>query len=513
MWYSNSNICYVYLEDIPDVSKAIYPSLFSFGLQNVGKNFRHCRWMSRGWTLQELIAPRMVEFYAANWSEIGTKSSLKEDLAKITGIDTRVLDGEPANICNVAERMSWAAWRQTTRVEDMSYCLLGIFGIHMPLLYGEGHRSFMRLQEEILKTTDDLTILARGAYHGRGKSFSRLSTSQSLNPLAVGVSDFRVREISGGAYSAFALEQAWNSSRQYCNKLYPADPPLMLTARGLFVSLQLMQREYGDGKEHVIDWLAYLRCRRNGELVCIILKPTPTPGLVFWDTSSGLFGYCFLHPSTEPSFTTTSICIQHESSTPLPARDVDEIADACSFPIVDIDLSMMDVNCTVLANWGAISSVFPCLLEQPKQLLSDEQRGDNRYLMSIGRLTSEVLCQIGPTDTLLIKFGIQKISCKYWCQVFRVDEPESSMDQLAVSHPPEKWVANRRPHLLWEMHPGFRPSEAKDRVTETLRSGIGDVRISIREFLRGPNKKGVRVDIRVELYRDNRMSFEERIGT
>ncbi|PVH72247.1 HET-domain-containing protein [Cadophora sp. DSE1049] len=146
IWYKNSDVCYVHLSDVETPFEA----------------FKHSRWFTRGWTLQELIAPRTVEFYTATWEEIGTKQSLGDEIALITGIESRVLQGSDLAAHHVAEKMSWAASRITTRVEDMSYCLLGIFNIHMPLLYGEGKRAFIRLQKEILRTTDDYTILARG---------------------------------------------------------------------------------------------------------------------------------------------------------------------------------------------------------------------------------------------------------------------------------------------------------------------------------------------------------------
>lgn len=102
-----------------------------------------------------------MEFYAADWTEIGTKSSLVRELHQITSIDARVLGGfSLLSRHNVAERVSWAANRTTTRPEDAAYCLLGIFGVNMPLLYGEGQRAFHRLQEKILKLHGDYSILA-----------------------------------------------------------------------------------------------------------------------------------------------------------------------------------------------------------------------------------------------------------------------------------------------------------------------------------------------------------------
>ncbi|KAK3301757.1 heterokaryon incompatibility protein-domain-containing protein [Chaetomium strumarium] len=123
--------------------------------------FAHCRWFTRGWTLQELIAPRRVEFYNRNWQFEGDKSSISVLLSNITRIRAEVLDdADQLHIVPVAQRMSWAATRETKREEDRAYCLLGIFGVNIPLLYGEGEKAFIRLQEEIIKESNDLTLFA-----------------------------------------------------------------------------------------------------------------------------------------------------------------------------------------------------------------------------------------------------------------------------------------------------------------------------------------------------------------
>jgi hypothetical protein len=123
--------------------------------------FAACRWFTRGWTLQELIAPEVVEFYNKEWTLRGTKAGLSKALEAVTGIDGQVLrDSTILADVPVARRMSWAANRRTTRVEDIAYCLLGIFDVSMPMLYGEGEKAFARLQEEIAKETNDLTLFA-----------------------------------------------------------------------------------------------------------------------------------------------------------------------------------------------------------------------------------------------------------------------------------------------------------------------------------------------------------------
>lgn len=113
-------------------------------------------------TLQELIAPHDVYFYDAKWRYHGQKRNLAPIIAQITGISSIVISSGRfrPNSYSVAERMSWASRRETTREEDLAYCLFGIFGVNLPLLYGEGSRAFIRLQEEIVKNTTDLTVFA-----------------------------------------------------------------------------------------------------------------------------------------------------------------------------------------------------------------------------------------------------------------------------------------------------------------------------------------------------------------
>jgi hypothetical protein len=147
-WYQNADVCYVYLHDVPSLDPFLNDD-----------KFRSARWWSRGWCLQELIAPREVEFYSADWEEVGTKWSLQATITDITSIPTAILYHKkvPSDF-SVAQRMSWASERQTTRVEDMAYCLFGLFDVNMPLMYGEGKKAFIRLQEEIMRREVDYSI-------------------------------------------------------------------------------------------------------------------------------------------------------------------------------------------------------------------------------------------------------------------------------------------------------------------------------------------------------------------
>ncbi|KAH6672942.1 heterokaryon incompatibility protein-domain-containing protein [Halenospora varia] len=159
-WYGDAEICYAYLSDVHASSSDFNKQL---------RELAHSNWFNRGWTLQELIAPTVVVFFAHNWSVIGSRSSLIVTITQTTGIHRDLFGGASLEVSqtpdhnrlsqySVAQKMSWASKRKTTRVEDEAYCLLGIFGVNLPLLYGEGKRAFVRLQEEIMKRSSDHSI-------------------------------------------------------------------------------------------------------------------------------------------------------------------------------------------------------------------------------------------------------------------------------------------------------------------------------------------------------------------
>ncbi|KAH8586520.1 heterokaryon incompatibility protein-domain-containing protein [Bisporella sp. PMI_857] len=179
-WYKEAFICYVYLSDVPPGDKS----------QDPGSKFFTSRWFRRGWTLQELLAPKQQHFFDQKWSSLGTKLELSSVIQKITGIHRLFLLGSAAlHEASVAQRMSWAANRVTKRKEDIAYCLLGIFGVVMPTIYGEGDRAFSRLQQEIMKDTRDDSILAWGLNLGESIP-SRSADVISGGVLATTPSDF-----------------------------------------------------------------------------------------------------------------------------------------------------------------------------------------------------------------------------------------------------------------------------------------------------------------------------------
>jgi hypothetical protein len=151
-WYQDAHICYVYLSDVYNFS-----------------DLDSSRWFRRGWTLQELLAPKRIIFFNRTWKRLDTRSNMSPTISRITGIPRRMLLLDFSGEYSVAQVMSWAAGRETTREEDIAYCLLGLLGVNMPLIYGEGPRAFERLQQEFMKTSTDHSLFSwRGPGAERG---------------------------------------------------------------------------------------------------------------------------------------------------------------------------------------------------------------------------------------------------------------------------------------------------------------------------------------------------------
>ncbi|RPD55510.1 HET-domain-containing protein [Lentinus tigrinus ALCF2SS1-7] len=164
-WYAQATVCYAYLEDAQVTSSSWGTShTVSNRVKLAQPSIVGCKWFTRAWTLQELIAPRFVLFVGADWQPFGTKDSYAEVITSITRIPEDVLrHAVSADSYSVATRMLWASFRKSTRLEDRAYSLMGIFGVHMPTIYGEGENAFRRLQEEILKQDPDQSILVWGS--------------------------------------------------------------------------------------------------------------------------------------------------------------------------------------------------------------------------------------------------------------------------------------------------------------------------------------------------------------
>jgi hypothetical protein len=220
-WYQNAAICYAYLDDVngdddiasvPGYTDHPYPV-----------SFPKSRWFTRGWTLQELLAPSVIVFYSADWVSIGNRRDLAKVISETTRIDIRFFESGNFDDFSIAQRMSWASQRRTTRKEDQAYCLLGLFGVNMPLLYGEGDRAFVRLQQEIMKESDDQTIFAWGP-----------SDLTSLS----GLED----DLKGGilATSPKSFASSGHIVRSQTDEIYR---PYAATNKGLQISLPLLRAD------------------------------------------------------------------------------------------------------------------------------------------------------------------------------------------------------------------------------------------------------------------------------
>ncbi|KAK0622375.1 heterokaryon incompatibility protein-domain-containing protein [Immersiella caudata] len=228
-WYQESDMCYAYLEDFSITN--------DFGQPNPKDTIVKSRWFSRGWTLQELLAPRRITFFHTFWESLGTKASLAAAIEGGTGISQDVLlNPDLIRNYSISERMVWATNRQTTRLEDRAYSLIGIFGVNMPLLYGEGEKAFMRLQEEIIKGSEDQTIFA---WRGSGDPwFDDIAHVKEDTKSSVAPNDLGVLALSPDAFIG-------------CGGIIPlldfdyTRSTFMFTNRGLQINLPLVELSSG----------------------------------------------------------------------------------------------------------------------------------------------------------------------------------------------------------------------------------------------------------------------------
>lgn len=189
-WYRQAEVCLAYLSDIN----------IDFGSQDFTKSV----WFTRGWTLQELLAPTNLVFYDNDWNRIGAKTERQIAIGNSTGIPYQAVTRFTPKRYSIAAKLSWAAKRETSREEDRAYSLLGIFGINMPMLYGEGQAAFQRLQEEIVKKSDDRSIflwdgLANpdfGAFAASPDSFADSSVRPVVKALPMsGITGFAITNV------------------------------------------------------------------------------------------------------------------------------------------------------------------------------------------------------------------------------------------------------------------------------------------------------------------------------
>jgi hypothetical protein len=276
-WYKCSHVCYAFLSDV----RRNQSEKGTFGpnaWRQWEKSLNNSKWFRRGWTLQELIAPTVLRFYDADWTCIASKDAIAGAIADITEIDVGVfLHGFYPTNYTVATRMSWAAKRRTTRVEDIAYCLLGLFNVNMPLLYGEGTRAFRRLQEEILKHEEDLTLLA-----WTDKAIMGTVLPVLRDPLANSPSDFDPSANPDSEFQDYSqlvpLRDDTAPTKMHRRLVALAktiDQPYAMTPKGIFLAVLISKKRVKRDPllRSGFSILAFLNCfvRSSGKLVCLLL--------------------------------------------------------------------------------------------------------------------------------------------------------------------------------------------------------------------------------------------------
>lgn len=204
-WYEAATRCYVYLADVPgpDISDVNGSDTnnpgFSDPASKIASALSKSRWFKRGWTLQELIAPKSVQFFSRKDELLGDKRTLGQQIHQITGVAMGALQGKPLDQFSEEDRLSWAARREKTVEEDAAYCMLGIFNIHMPLIRGEGREKAPdRLRRKIQKYADPT-----------GASLDVRPSLLSLNkcfPLKIGRTQLQSLDLAG------SVRRSWRSS-------------------------------------------------------------------------------------------------------------------------------------------------------------------------------------------------------------------------------------------------------------------------------------------------------------
>jgi hypothetical protein len=247
-WYQDASVCYAYVADIPDDGAATHGAV---------KDFAACRWFTRGWTLQELLAPKKMRFFSKSWLELGSRNELAQAISMVTNIDFEYLSDTSSlrrdlHEASIAKRMSWASSRITTRVEDLAYCLLGLFDVNMPLLYGEGQKAFIRLQEEIMRVSDDQSLFAWGLD-------LKETSAESL-------------DAPQGLFASSAAEFS-NSGRIIPDEGAACEEPYALTNKGVRVNLPTFKED-----PYTNSFMAIIACRPEDTLQHVLAMPLVAAG-------------------------------------------------------------------------------------------------------------------------------------------------------------------------------------------------------------------------------------------
>lgn len=245
-WYNDSKVCLVYMVDVHRDASLDARAVEKAKHLERYPHIQTSRWFTRGWTLQELIAPTNVIFYDSGWHFIANIQDIAKEMEQFTGIPVPVLlYGITESYC-VAEKMKWASKRRTTRREDMAYCLLGLFDINMPLLYGERDKAFERLQKEILGQSDDLSLFL---WQG----------DEDFEYIHRGLLAQSPAEFSKFAISWSSLDTAWTLPEHFHHKSWTTPRrPCWITNIGIQLNIELLNaRSFQESATHHDDWITF----------------------------------------------------------------------------------------------------------------------------------------------------------------------------------------------------------------------------------------------------------------
>ncbi|KAJ4113929.1 hypothetical protein NW768_011459 [Fusarium equiseti] len=398
-YYEQARVCYTLLDDV-----TIEPALPEGSLP---RGFTQSLWFTRGWTLQELIAPKLVRFFDSKWSFIGSKTDdfMLPTLVSVTNIDEIVLRvPSSTRVISISKKMSWAAKRKTTRKEDVAYCLMGIFGVFMSPLYGEGAHAFIRLQEAIMKVSNDHTIFAwtspptETLIHG----LESVTTMLALSP-----SQFKD--------SANFQSLPHNKHNNTLQERYRLD--YTSTNAGLSIRLPLLMID-----EPNCLFVAFLACSDETPPVqtAILLKTSEgAPAGHFWRTS------CNFGP-TERHNARWLTCTGREEVT---TQDIYVLPRFAPLSEVTIEPAWKQTTVTISSSEGAADKSLKLISdlhhdgEPAITQLSHLAR--TRYLISTGQ-SKEIVKQINAMR--LISESLPGPRNRQYCR--RLDEPQELIDKL-----------------------------------------------------------------------------------
>lgn len=272
-WYQRATVCLAYLFDVSSnasengqmIDKRFYHRKKGQTLR-IGP-FEKSQWFKRGWTLQELLAPRELVFYDYAWRRIGVKTEMSKQIEAATHIDPKYLNGDFEG-ASIATKLSWVSDRTTTLPDDMAYCMVGILGVSMDTRYGEEERAFTRLQELLIDKVADDSIFAW--------TDPNLSSGQGHGLLAPSPVCFRD---SSKIESRSPNYNGRNEPPQVTSLGLRLNAPAGLVASGKRQVLYLDCWDEGTGPEHTVTIL--LGKDRNGtwrRYACNRLLLRPLPG-------------------------------------------------------------------------------------------------------------------------------------------------------------------------------------------------------------------------------------------